>query len=215
MKHLQNIGLVAVGLLLGAVISGQAARAAGTGAEAVRSPQTVYIDGGEAVLEAYLINDSNYVKLRDIAEKTDAFNVYWDGDVRIETGKAYTGTAPGVGHLYGDPPDGDETPGEDPGYLPGHIPWGFFSFQEVWDSVDKEAPCVLTEGFVNTEPVEQFLPVERAKAEVTVDYNLIQAYFDPEAEMWGIHFFHSLYCGGDQWVYLDGDGVTKLIFFGE
>ena len=98
MKKLQNAGLILLGFAAGLALSGPAVQAAEAWVRAERSPQTVYIDGVQTELESYLIGDANYVKLRDIAEKTDAFNVYWDGAVRIETGTAYTGEAsPAVG----------------------------------------------------------------------------------------------------------------------
>ena len=47
-------------------------------------------------MEAYVINGSNYVRLRDIG-KAVGFEVYWDGDakcVQVESSKPYTGIAP-------------------------------------------------------------------------------------------------------------------------
>ena len=79
--------------LLGAVLfGGSAAYAAGVLAE--RSPCVVYVDGRQTELDAYLINGSNYVKLRDLGRATDSFNVFWDGTVQIESGRHYTGEAP-------------------------------------------------------------------------------------------------------------------------
>ena len=46
--------------------------------------------------QLYVINGSNYVRLRDIG-KAVGFEVYWDGDakcVQVESGKPYTGIAP-------------------------------------------------------------------------------------------------------------------------
>ena len=79
--------------LLGAVLfGGSAAYAAGVLAE--RSPCVVYVDGRQTELDAYLIDGSNYVKLRDLGRATDSFNVFWDGTVQIESGRHYTGEAP-------------------------------------------------------------------------------------------------------------------------
>ena len=80
------------GVLVGAVLfGGSVAYAAGVIAE--RSINTIYIDGKQVELEAYSINGSNYLKLRDVG-KTVGFNVYWDGAVQIDTASPYTGEAP-------------------------------------------------------------------------------------------------------------------------
>lgn len=44
-------------------------------------------------MEAYNINGSNYVKLRDAGRQV-GFNVYWDNGVQVDTGAPYTGVAP-------------------------------------------------------------------------------------------------------------------------
>ena len=87
----------AVCFALGAALcGGTAAYAAGVMAE--RSTNTIYVDGEEVELEAYLINGSNYVMLRDVGQAV-GFNVYWDGSVQIESDKPYTGEAPEVDEL--------------------------------------------------------------------------------------------------------------------
>jgi len=54
----------------------------------------VMLDGRQIELKAYSINDSNYVKLRDIGEMV-GFNVWWDGrNVQVDTDEPYTGIAP-------------------------------------------------------------------------------------------------------------------------
>lgn len=88
----KGIALVAAGILIGAsAFGGGAAYAAGILAE--RSNSAVYVDGRLIELEAYNINGANYVKLRDLGKAVN-FNVYWDGDVRIESDAPYTGQAP-------------------------------------------------------------------------------------------------------------------------
>lgn len=78
--------------MLGAVLfGGGVAYAAGVLAE--RSTNTVYVDGQRVELEAYSINDTNYVKLRDIGQAV-GFNVYWNGAVQIQSDAPYTGEAP-------------------------------------------------------------------------------------------------------------------------
>lgn len=58
---------------------------------AVRSNCAVYIDGQRTELTAFMINDENYVRLRDIGKVVD-FNAYWDGAVQIESEKSCTGS---------------------------------------------------------------------------------------------------------------------------
>ena len=79
------------GVLAGALaFGGGAAFASGVIAE--RSTNTIYVDGQEVTLEAYTINGSNYVRLRDIG-KAIGFNVYWDGSVQVDSNAPYTGWA--------------------------------------------------------------------------------------------------------------------------
>ena len=71
-----------------------AAEAEPVKAEGAKTFQEVYLDGGKVDLGAYLINQRNYVKLRDVAAlltATDAkFNVgYEDHKVVITTGEGY------------------------------------------------------------------------------------------------------------------------------
>lgn len=83
---------IALGILVGAALTGgSAAYAAGIIAE--KSTQKIIVDGSEVQMEAYTINGHNYVKLRDVGEQV-GFNVYWDGNVQIETDKPYTGVSP-------------------------------------------------------------------------------------------------------------------------
>ena len=89
-----GLALVAAGVILGSTISGPAASAAEMLA-AQRSTQKIYVDGQQAQMEAYSINGSNYVKLRDIG-KAVGFDVSWDAatnTVRIATDAPY-GTKP-------------------------------------------------------------------------------------------------------------------------
>ena len=67
-------------------------------ATAYASTQTVLVDGGPVEFQCYALkdaagNDTNYIKLRDLAFVLNGtavqFNVGWDGAVNIETGRAY------------------------------------------------------------------------------------------------------------------------------
>ncbi len=91
-SKLQNTTLMLAGILAGVTLT-SGAQAAAARLTATRSNCAVYIDGQRTELTAYVINDENYVRLRDIGAKVD-FNVYWDGTVQIETDKPYTGVAP-------------------------------------------------------------------------------------------------------------------------
>ena len=82
-----------LGMALGMALLSGGYAAASTVLTATPSSQTIYIDGQQVTMTAYLIGGSNYVRLRDIGEAV-GFNVYWDGTVRIESDKPYTGVAP-------------------------------------------------------------------------------------------------------------------------
>ena len=56
------MGLLLTGMALGATFCGGAAAA---GIVAVPTRQPIYVDGQQVKMEAYNINGSNYVKLRD------------------------------------------------------------------------------------------------------------------------------------------------------
>ena len=86
----KNVGLLLTGMALGATLCGGAAAA---GIIAVPTWQPVYVDGQQVEMEAYNINGSNYVKLRDAGRQV-GFNVYWDNGVRVDTDAHYTGVAP-------------------------------------------------------------------------------------------------------------------------
>ena len=91
----KQIFTLLTGLFIGAVITGGAS-AYTAGILAERSTNRIYVNGQEVQMEAYTINGTNYVKLRDIGKTVD-FEVYWDGDakcVQVESGKPYTGEAP-------------------------------------------------------------------------------------------------------------------------
>lgn len=86
----KNMGLLFTGMALGATFCGGAAAA---GIVAVPTRQPIYVDGQQVKMEAYNINGSNYVKLRDAGRQV-GFNVYWDNGVQVDTGAPYTGVAP-------------------------------------------------------------------------------------------------------------------------
>ena len=89
-------GSFAAGFLTCLLLTGATTTAFAAGIMAERSNHRVFVNGQEVQMEAYVINGSNYVKLRDIGEQV-GFNVYWDSAnscVQVESGKPYTGEAP-------------------------------------------------------------------------------------------------------------------------
>ena len=94
MKNRKILIPFCTGIVLGAILFGSAAAYAASSVMAARSAQAVYVNGQRVELEAYLIDGSNYVKLRDVGQATNAINVYWDGAVQIQSGAPYTGEAP-------------------------------------------------------------------------------------------------------------------------
>ena len=72
---------------------------AGRDVTAYASTQNVLVNGSAVKFQCYALkdqngNDTNYVKLRDVAQVLNGtsvqFQVGWDGSVNIETGKGYT-----------------------------------------------------------------------------------------------------------------------------
>ena len=77
---------------------------------------------------------------------------------------------------------------------------------------------VKRSGFVNTQSVE-VNDVERivdlAKKECTVEYDTVRVDFDSESKIWRVSFYKENWHGGNQDVYIDQNGVTQLIVYGE
>ena len=87
----KGAALVAAGVLIGSALGGSAAYAA-TGVLAERSTMPILVNGRPAQAVAYLIDGSNYLKLRDVAALAD-FGVRWDAasrTVHIDTTVSYT-----------------------------------------------------------------------------------------------------------------------------
>ena len=102
------------------------------------------------------------------------------------------------------------------------------SFSYARDYADyRDGPAVKTSGFVNNERAEINNPeqaVELAKKECTIAYGSINVAFDAEEKIYRVNFSigstvvdgQTVYTlGGDQSVYIDQNGVTKLIVYGE
>lgn len=86
----RDMGMMLVGLALGAMLTGGAV-AAGITAEPAWSP--IYVDGRQVQMTAYNIAGNNYVKLRDIGQAV-GFNVYYQNGVQVDSDAPYTGEAP-------------------------------------------------------------------------------------------------------------------------
>ena len=88
MSRRREIALVTAGILAGIAVSGPAAAA---GLMANPSSQRFYVNDQLITMQAYEINDSNYVKLRDIGQAVD-FGITYDAmtnTVTIHPNKPY------------------------------------------------------------------------------------------------------------------------------
>ena len=61
-------GSFAAGFLTGLLVVGVTTTAYAAGIMAERSTNRIFVDGQEVQMEAYVINGSNYVRLRDIGK---------------------------------------------------------------------------------------------------------------------------------------------------
>ena len=101
-----------------------------------------------------------------------------------------------------------------------------FSYEEDAAIYKDGDPGVNPHAFVNTDlfPIEnQNAAVERAKNECTIEYNATSEYYDDTADMWRIDFLTVTQSEDSTWttagncqsVYMNGDGITQLIVYGE
>lgn len=101
--------------------------------------------------------------------------------------------------------------------FPGFREFGDFSWKEteraIKDLDERSIEHVKLDGFVNTEPIILTSPVDRAKAEADINYTLIQYFQDQEEGMWMVRFFDSEEESPLEEVYMDDNGVTKLIIY--
>ena len=116
-------GSFAAGFLTCLLLAGVTTTAYAAGIMAERSHHRIVVDGKEAQMEAYVINGSNYVRLRDIG-KAVGFEVYWDsenGCVQVESGKPYTGEEPAKAEVIKPAPQPEPTvPTHEAGYRGPH-----------------------------------------------------------------------------------------------
>ena len=101
-----------------------------------------------------------------------------------------------------------------------------FSYEEDVATYQEGDPGVNPNEFVNVDiyPIDnQDAAVERAKNEGTIEYNATNAYYDDHADMWKIVFLTVAHSEDDSWattgncqsVYMNSDGITQLIVYGE
>lgn len=101
-----------------------------------------------------------------------------------------------------------------------------FSYQEDAAIYKDGDPGVNPNEFVNVDidPIEsQDAAVERAKNECTIAYNTTSVYYDDHADMWRIDFLTAAHSEDGTWaaagncqsVYMNSDGITRLIVYGE
>lgn len=93
-----------------------------------------------------------------------------------------------------------------------------FLYSEHAEIYNDNNPSVKHDGFKNIN--EQKISnaegaLERAKNECTIEWDSFGVSFDKESTVWMVSFYTEGMLGGDQVVYLDGNGKTLLIVYGE
>ena len=82
----------------------------------------------------------------------------------------------------------------------------------------KDDPGVKESGFVNIEQSEvndAEMAVELAKKECTIEYDTVGVAFDSELKIYRVSFYKENQLGGNQDVYINQNGTTQLIIYGE
>lgn len=95
---------------------------------------------------------------------------------------------------------------------------GEFSYAQVLEEFKIGDPGVKHENFKIPVEVEIASPndaVAKAKLELTVEYDTISVSYDKEMDIWCVDFWTLNLDGGDQSVYLTGNGVPCYIIYGE
>ena len=100
----------------------------------------------------------------------------------------------------------------------GRYPYLAFSYEEDLECYGRGFG-VRTSEFLNTEPVPvatKHQAVELARRECKTDYPEFHVSHDPETGMWCVAFYlgEKVLDGGES-VYLDSNGITKMILSGE
>ena len=93
-----------------------------------------------------------------------------------------------------------------------------FSYAEVSRIFKAGDPSVKIDGFVNTYPAPiNHLWAAKAQAinECTIDYDTVDVAYDEAEKVWEVTFSTADTLGNCQSVYMDQDGITLLIAYGE
>ncbi len=93
-----------------------------------------------------------------------------------------------------------------------------FSYYEHAEKYKENNPGVKHDGFTNTNEskiVNAEDALGRAKKECTIEWDAFQVSFDNESNVWMVLFYTEGMLGGDQSIYLDSNGKTLLIVYGE
>ena len=94
-----------------------------------------------------------------------------------------------------------------------------FSYAQVLEEYKIDAPGVKHENFKNPDVEREITgaidAITRAKFELTIEYDIISVAFDEDSDVWCVNFYTSNIPGGGQSVYLDGNGLTCYIVYGE
>ena len=96
---------------------------------------------------------------------------------------------------------------------------GSFSYSEVTATFKAGDPGVKSEGFVNAESVPMSSRIWDAKTqalnECTIEYDTVTVNYDETAKVWEVMYSTANTLGNCQSVYMDENGVTLLIVYGE
>ena len=93
-----------------------------------------------------------------------------------------------------------------------------FSYEKVLQMWEKSDSGVKSDGFQNTSEAVIATPqqvIERAQNECTIEYNTTALAYDSAADIWRVTFYTEGSVGNSQDVYLNGNGLTALIIYGE
>lgn len=92
-----------------------------------------------------------------------------------------------------------------------------FSYADDYKKVVEGEAGVKTSGFLNTSKTDINFDyvVEVAKNECTIEWDIYKVFLDKNARIWKVSFAKEGVAGGDQCVYIDYDGRTVLIVYGE
>ena len=96
---------------------------------------------------------------------------------------------------------------------------GTFSYAEVLAEYKIEDPNVKHENFnnpdVEREDTSAIDAIIRAKYELTIEYDTISVSYDESSNMWCVSFWRLNFDGGCQEVYINSNGLTCYIVYGE